>query len=103
VEGSVTVDGKPLEKGTINFSTKEQGGGPSATAEIVAGRYQADGVPRGKVLVFFVGTKDTGKQIPFMGKMVPEFVNVIPEKFRMGVDIDITEASMRKDFDMKSE
>ena len=100
LEGSVTLDGEPLEQGTISFAAID--GGASAAAEIVAGQYQAEGVPRGKVRVTFQATKETGKTIDMMGKSTPERINVIPDEYRTGVEIEVTQPSMRQDFDMLS-
>ena len=39
IEGTVTLDGKPLEKGQITFVPQSGTQGPTAGAEIIAGRF----------------------------------------------------------------
>jgi hypothetical protein len=100
LEGSVTLDGKPLEKGTISFVSQEKTGG-SATAEIVAGPYRAEHVPRGKVLVYLHATKDTGRMVEIMkGSPQQEIINIVPEKYRAGITIEVTEPVVHRDFDL---
>lgn len=99
----MTLDGQPLAEGTIAFVSQARSGGPSATAQIVAGRYRAQAVPRGKVLVYLHATKDTGRTVEVTrGLPEPEVVNVIPEQYRNGVAIDVASESVKRDFELRS-
>ena len=42
VAGKVTVDGKPLEEGTLVFVPAEGTSGPRVTVSIIGGRFEAD-------------------------------------------------------------
>ncbi len=104
VEGSVALDGRPLEKGTISFVSQENTGG-SAAAEIVAGQYRAQKVPRGKVLVYLHATHSTGRMVAANTNKYappqPEIINIIPHKYRDGVIIEVTGDSMHRDFELQ--
>lgn len=102
LEGRVTIDGQPVEKGQINFASSQQGGGPSATAQIVAGRYVADRVPQGKVRVYFDATRQTGKTVEHYGQQWPEIVNIVPQKYRGGIEIEVAGKTATYDFDLQS-
>jgi hypothetical protein len=101
LEGTVTVDGVPVEKGNISF-TPIQGGRLSATAAITGGRYVAEGVPQGKVRVDFQGTKETGKTVMQFDKPYPETVDVIPQKYRTGMEIEVGGSDANRDFKLTS-
>lgn len=103
VEGSVTLDGQPLEQGVISFVSQEPGGGPNASATITGGRYVAHGVPRGRVLASLHATKNTGRVVFVAGMSQSEIVNVIPENYRNGVGIGVSSPQVRQDFDLRSE
>ena len=99
VEGSVTLDGKPLEKGTISFVCLENDRGGSAAGKIVAGKYDVADVPRGKVRVGFHAVRSTGRMTSIPGgPPMPEIINVIPEKYRMGVEVEVAEPNVHRDF-----
>ncbi|QJX00832.1 hypothetical protein [Frigoriglobus tundricola] len=55
VRGSVTYDGKPVEKGYINFHSKD-GKGRSVSGEIDGGKFSVKNVPTGKCRVEVVST-----------------------------------------------
>ena len=60
VHGTVTYEGAPIEKGSIDFLPAD-GKGASVGAEIVAGAYSAEGVPPGPKIVQVIAVKD----VPF--------------------------------------
>ena len=103
VDGSVTLGGKPLANGTISFVSQENTGG-SAAADLIAGRYQAKDVPRGKVLVYLYATRTTGRMVGSRTNKYappqPEIVNIIPEQYRAGVLMDVSGERMRRDFEL---
>jgi hypothetical protein len=50
ISGAVTLDGKPLEQGTITFHPAD-GKGTASSTEIADGRYSLDNVPAGPKIV----------------------------------------------------
>ena len=93
IEGRVTLDGQPVENGTISFLPVEGTQGPSSGAAILGGRYK---IPRDKGP--FVGTyqveiqasRKTGKKISAeailgmpsgSGAQVDETVEAIPARY----------------------
>ena len=62
VEGKVSIDGSPLQKGLISFTPLEPGSS-AVTAEIRDGSYHATDVPIGRTLVQFHAPKETGRTI----------------------------------------
>ena len=60
VSGSVTYEGQPIEKGSINFLPVD-GKGASAGGEIVAGKYEVAEVPPGQKIVEVIAVRD----VPF--------------------------------------
>ena len=103
LEGTVTVDGQPVETGNISFTPTQADRGSGATATISGGRYVAEGVPQGKVRVYFDATRETGRTIEQFGKPYPETVNVIPEKYRAGMEIDVSGEEVNQDFKLTSQ
>lgn len=92
VDGSVSIEGQPVEKGIISFSPRESGTVRPATAEIVDGRYQASNVPLGPVLVQIHATKETGKMLTDRaeGGQYPETINLVPAKYDAGIEVTIS-------------
>jgi hypothetical protein len=102
LEGSVTLDGKPIAQGSLQFMPQDVGQVPSTAAPIVDGKYVADAVPRGKLRVLLSATKETGKIIKEYSSSRPEVVNLIPEKYRAGIPINVTGDNPNQDFPLKS-
>ena len=67
LQGEVTYQGRPVEKGTIDFLPVEGTAGPSAVATIEAGRYELAAksglLPNGTYQVRVVGLRKTGKVV----------------------------------------
>lgn len=102
LEGSVTLDGTPIAQGNLQFVPQDAGQVPVTAAPIVDGRYVAEAVPRGKVRVLLTATKETGKMIKEYSTPRPEVVNLIPEKYRGGMPIEVTGDNLKQDFALKS-
>jgi hypothetical protein len=103
LEGSVTLDGKPIPQGSLQFVLQDTAAqAPITSAPIVDGRYVAEAVPRGKLRVLLSATKETGKMIKEYSSSRPEVVNLIPEKYRAGIPIEVTGDNPNQDFAMKS-
>ncbi len=88
VHGTVTVDGQPVEQGTISFAPTDGNEGPSAGGNIENGQYDIPiklGPVLGMHLVAITGTQETGQtrpaptnpsiQIPIMRLTVPPQYN----------------------------
>jgi hypothetical protein len=102
VEGSVTVDGEPVERGNVSFLSLQAGGGPNATARIFGGRYEAEGVPQGKVRVYLHAVKETQRTVTINQRSERETVSVIPEKFHTGLEIEVGADRVEHDFVLSS-
>jgi hypothetical protein len=88
ISGTVQMDGKPLEKGSIRFSPIAGTKGPVSGGAIENGRYQippAVGLVEGRYRVEISATRKTGKmvQAPLAppGKMVEEYGEALPPRF----------------------
>jgi hypothetical protein len=105
VEGTVTVDGQPLQTGTISFTPFEAGSGTGVSTEVNNGRYTATGVPIGRVRVLFVAFEETGKMVTDSdtGQQYPETIHLVPERYMTtGVEITVTEGTQTQDFELTS-
>ena len=66
VSGSVTVDGQPVEEGSITFVPDAQTGGPTAGDTIEQGNYAVSaesGLAPGKYRVQIKATRKTGRRV----------------------------------------
>ena len=91
VSGSVTVNGQPMESGTINFRPTGDTKGNSAGAGIVDGKYEVrseKGLKPGKYKVTIQGYRKTGRKIrdPQIG-MVDE---TLPVNFKEAGKLEVT-------------
>jgi hypothetical protein len=105
VHGTVTLDGKPLERGRIEFEPAD-GKGPLAAADIVDGRYEAPVMP-GKKTVRITGGKVVGRH-PFTedpaSPMVEDIKSLVPESYnaRGTLECEVTRRQATYDFELKS-
>lgn len=102
LEGKVTLDGEPLKTGSIQFRPQNQESSPVVQAEIRDGRYTAPDVPLGNVLVLIQATRETGKVVVLYGQSSPEVVNVIPERYRRGIPLEVKADHPAQDFPLSS-
>jgi hypothetical protein len=109
VSGNVTVDGKPLESGAINFLPTGATKGPSAGATIFEGRYLISaekGVQIGENLVQIRGVGKTGKMVanPMGPGQIEEWTEHVPEKYnkRTTLSRSIKAGANELDFDLTS-
>ncbi len=85
VEGTVTLDGKPLKSGTITFNATGQGA--SSSGEIAEGAFKLsgdDGLSPGPYRVEIYSIQPTGKKVPSAedpGTLVDETTNVVPKQY----------------------
>jgi hypothetical protein len=102
LDGQITLDGQPIKDGNVSFIPLEANHGRGTTAVIAAGRYAACDVPLGKVRVHFNATKATGRTVVVSDISMPEIIDVIPEKYRAGMEIEVAEGQVQRDFDLDS-
>ena len=87
VTGTVSVDGRPLESGSINFQPAERGSAPSSGGGVVEGRFDLPdnkGLVPGKYRVSIKAFKKTGRMFK-LG--TPEYV---PIKFNEADKLEAT-------------
>ncbi len=65
VQGNITVDGKPIEQGSITFLSAD-GETPSSGGVIADGKYTAEVVP-GEKTIMVLGTKVIGQELILEG------------------------------------
>jgi len=86
IAGTVTLDGKPLEKGYVTFRPQSGTASPSAGANVTDGRFSVaaeGGLLPGKFRVEITASRLTNKRAvdPFSGKMVTLEEQYIPAKY----------------------
>jgi hypothetical protein len=105
VSGSVTVDGKPLEKGTISYVPADSNGSP-VTAEVAGGKYEVL-VSAGKKFVQISAPVVVGKRKQYEGPDAPydEFTDEsLPEKYnsKTTLTFDVQPGKNSKDWAVES-
>jgi hypothetical protein len=98
VYGTVTFDGKPVERGFINFLSPNHTE-RAATATITNGQYEAMVLP-GKRKVQVLATEDAGPVDPVMGQAPQR--SYIPTKYNdeTTLEFDVAERDNPKDFEL---
>jgi hypothetical protein len=97
LEGAVTIAGNPVSEGRVQFMHEGANAQP-AQADIVAGRYVCEQAPRGKVRVSFYIVRETGKTTQAYNRKIRSMVDLVPEKYRNGMDLNISGGSATQDF-----
>lgn len=95
--GQVTVDGVPVADGTISF-TPLSGPGTGVSTKIEGGKFQAAGIPLGRVRVDLHAVRETGRTITRQGFPEKEVVTVIPERYATGIEMDVAAGAATRDF-----
>lgn len=100
ISGIVTVDGQPVPKGYITFSPAIQGQGPVVGSKISEGKYLCEQVPLGKHQVTFVAQAKEMKAMTEVatGQQHEVPKNLLPPKYRSGVETEVTADSKVLDF-----
>ncbi len=104
LEGTVTINGKPLPDhvdASIVFRGSGKSQAPPTQVKIEAGRYRTEKAPMGNVSAIFNITQLTGKIITEDEHSNPERINLVPEKARNGIPLDVKGANAQQDFDLK--
>lgn len=104
VSGTVSLDNAPIEKGVINFISDEKTGGAAGehSAEIEGGKFSAEKVPVGKVRMFIIASKETGKMIPGSSTDIPETVSIIPSHYSQGIEATISGDETDRKIELRS-
>lgn len=102
LEGTITLDGEPLDDGWITLVSDSADTGPATGAAIVQGRYSIPHAPRGKARAMLTCMRDTGKTVTVMDMPVPERIETIPPAYRTGITLEIQGERMQHDFELKS-
>ena len=101
----MSVDGTAIEQGIISFTPMEVGAGAAVTADIRGGQYHALAVPLGRVLIQIHATKDTGKMLTDEaegGGLYAETIDLVPDKYKTGIEFTVTEGSGSHDIELTS-
>lgn len=86
IQGTVSIDGKPVKEGSLQFMPGQNVQGQVTQAKIADGKFTAKNVPVGQVRVMFFITRATGKMISAHD---PEIENLVPKNSRDGVDLTV--------------
>ena len=115
VEGQVSVDGEPIEMGSITFTPAEGTSGPIAGGPIERGRYRitkGSGPVVGRQLVSIRGLKKSGRQVPVTagaelpsGGLVEELIPAVPPQYNDHTTLvrEIVRGHQVVDFPLRSE
>ena len=101
VSGTVTIDDKPVPKGSITFTPT----GPGQTgAPITDGKYRCENVPLGKNHVTFEARAAETQKIRDVANNVDREVpiDILPEACGAGQDVEIQPDTTVLDFPLKS-
>lgn len=88
ISGTVTFDGKPLDKGQITFVPISGTAGPTAGAEIIDGHFEISatgGTFAGKFRVEVTASRPSGRKVPdrYTGKLTESFEQYIPGAYNV--------------------
>jgi hypothetical protein len=107
VSGTVTLDGQPLENGTIQFYPAKGVVGQTAGGGIENGKYSVE-TSVGEMTVTINGTKVVGKQKMYDtpdSPVVDKVIELIPQKYNALSELKVTVAqgpNENVNFDLKS-
>jgi hypothetical protein len=91
VNGTVTLDGNPLQEGTVRFVPID-GKSPTASASVAEGKFTAS-VPLGEMRVEFSAPKVVGRHKVYEtpdSPMVDDVAELIPNRFNVRSELRIT-------------
>jgi hypothetical protein len=106
LQGTVTLDGKPLPADAsahVQFvpTGKDKDPAPPASAPVINGRYDAPTVPVGAVRVIFNITQPSGPEfVNDRGGTERASISLVPEKYGSGIDLTVTGDNAAQDFDL---
>ncbi|SIO55922.1 hypothetical protein SAMN05444166_5161 [Singulisphaera sp. GP187] len=100
LEGEVTLDGKPLDEGSIQF-VPSNAEAPPVTVPILKGRYVAPKVGVGKVTVILSGATAERPAV-VSSNYTPPPSATIPARYKNGLPIEVKADKADQDFAMSS-
>jgi len=100
--GTVAIEGKPVEQGSLSFTPEGPGPAQAVGASVSNGRYVADNVPLGKVRVLFNATRETGQTDSEHDKPIPIRADIVPVKYRSGVEIEVGKGQTEQNFELNT-
>ena len=115
VQGRITLDGQPLQSGTITFFPIGGTKGPAGGGEIVAGEYSIP-VEQGPVVganrIEVRSVQKTGRMVPsptaveadgpyVEGRLVEEFADVVPKRYNTYSELEREVAPGVNQFDLQ--
>ena len=99
--GRVTIDAAPIETGRMQFIPRGKNQAPPTFAEITDGRYAAADVSLGEITITFTAPKLAGEQI-INDVTLPVYDNLVPRKYRDGLDVQVDGDNDARNFALKS-
>jgi hypothetical protein len=92
LQGTVTLDGKPLPQGTIRFIPTGGTGGPSAGGEVTDGEFEIEsskGVLPGSFRVEITASRKTGRKVRdrATGEMTEMFAQHLPPRYNVNSEL----------------
>jgi len=110
IYGTITVDGEPLQTGTIGFIPSGENKGPASGASIVAGSYK---IPKekgpflGTNLVMITSYKSSGRMVPTIedrgGPPIAEIAQFIPERYNDASELERNVVPGKNEFNFELE
>ena len=101
LEGAVTLDGKPIENGRIQFVSVDHNDIAPIDAPILEGRYVAAKVPKGKVKAILNVDPPAPPAVVGSDYQPPKTVT-IPDRYKNGIPIEVTADKADQDFALSS-
>jgi len=102
--GEVTIGSRPLpddaDAAILFIPVAPAGRTSPVSAPIVRGRYVARHVPLGRVTVMFRVSRPTGRLLDGYSGGLPEYENLVPEKYMGGLPLDVIEDNPHQDFQL---
>ncbi|MCG8586697.1 MAG: hypothetical protein MI757_18495 [Pirellulales bacterium] len=99
--GKVTIDGKPMENGRMQFIPQEDQQAHPTFVEVSGGSYRVDDAPVGKITVTFTATELVGEKQEY-DQTLPVYKNLVARKYRDGITIEIQGDDASRDFSLTS-
>ena len=100
LEGEVTLDGKKVDGGTIQFVPKDSNA-PPVTAPILEGRYVATKVGKGKVTAIISCDPPPRPEVVSSDYKPPPTI-AIPDRYKGGILFDVNGDKADQDFPLTS-
>lgn len=100
LEGEVTLDGRPIDGGSIQFVPKDSNAPPISTA-ILGGRYVAPKVGKGKVTAI-IGVEPPPRPEVVSSDYQPKPTVHIPDRYKAGIPIEVADDKDDQDFALSS-